>query len=60
MARKPRRRVTLGRSFQLVKEAAVDYPGNSGWQANVTGGMFLGLWWWLVGAPEGDEPSEEA
>ena len=55
-----RKRVTLGRSFQLVKETGMDYGGNSGWQATVIGAVFLGFWWWIVGAPDDEPPAHEA
>ena len=57
--RAPRKRVTLGRSFQLVKEGR-PLADNSGWTAEILGSMFLGVWWWIVGAPEDVSPPGES
>ena len=56
--RKPRQKVTLGRSFQLVKEGQPIGDG-SGWRAEMFGSLFLAYWWWFVGVPEDAMPPGE-
>jgi hypothetical protein len=55
--RKPRQKVTLGRSFQLVKEGQ-PYADTSGWTAEIVGSVFLAYWWWIVGIPEDALPPD--
>jgi hypothetical protein len=53
----PRQRVTLGRSFQIVKEG-LPIGDNSGLFAEAVGSLFLGFWWWIVGVPEDALPPD--
>jgi hypothetical protein len=52
-----RQKVTLGRSFQIVKESQ-PAATNTGWASQGIGSLLMGVWWWLVGVPEESMPPE--
>jgi len=47
-------------SIRLAEKAAWNAPDPAGGEAALgpIAGLIVGIWWWIVGAPEGDKADE--
>jgi hypothetical protein len=48
------------KSIRLAEKAAWNAPDPAGGEAALgpIAGLIVGIWWWIVGAPEGDKADE--